>query len=85
MAVHNHGTEDGPGLACRERLVDGQSVADGVPPFGAGRVRFEQRPPCRSGPYFDGAREHFDRCPHYGAPLGECVGWASCPGCAEAR
>ncbi|QFG08473.1 hypothetical protein I5H09_gp018 [Mycobacterium phage Yunkel11] len=24
MAVHNHGTEDGPGLACRERLVDGK-------------------------------------------------------------
>ena len=26
--VHNHGTEQGDGLACRERLVDGQLRGD---------------------------------------------------------
>ena len=26
--VHNHGTEDGPGLACRESLVDGRLVGN---------------------------------------------------------
>lgn len=24
MSVHNHGTEDGPGLSCPETLVDGK-------------------------------------------------------------
>jgi len=28
--VHNHGSEDGPGLACRERLVGGRLVGDCV-------------------------------------------------------
>lgn len=26
MSVHNHGTEDGPGLACRERIIDGTLI-----------------------------------------------------------
>lgn len=26
--VHNHGTEEGPGLACRERRINGRLVGD---------------------------------------------------------
>lgn len=28
MSVHNHGTEDGPGLACRERIISGKLKGD---------------------------------------------------------
>ena len=31
MTVHNHGAEEGPGLACREAIIDGELVGACMP------------------------------------------------------
>jgi hypothetical protein len=44
-------------------------------------IEFEERPKCTAGPYFEGKQQDFEKCPSYGSPLAECVGWVTCNDC----
>lgn len=54
MSAHNHGPEDGPGLACRERTIDGKQVGecvsnsqiDPTPPGFCSQHRYEYDDEC---------------------------------------